>query len=198
MPIKWVRANAKRKSDARKRITDAVESLKKLQRSFTTVQLQEAAECSRRTLYKHSDLWRQDYEDLAEGFFAICTGEYNAVVGDVCSASDSSSEPLLAFEISCPSSTETLATQKESRSSDLNFDTDWQRKVQTHTASSPEQLDIPQLKAVLAVLLFLLARAPSEKDQCTLSLVIAKYQQVLAVRTVMLQPLQLLTERAPP
>jgi hypothetical protein len=31
-------------------------------------------------LYKHSDIWRQDYEDLAAGFFAICTDEYNAVV----------------------------------------------------------------------------------------------------------------------
>ncbi|HEY9870589.1 MAG TPA: hypothetical protein V6D08_15595 [Candidatus Obscuribacterales bacterium] len=69
----WARANANRKSDARRRITEAMINLKSMQRPFTTVELQKAAGCSRRTLYDHADIWRQDYEDLASGFFAICT-----------------------------------------------------------------------------------------------------------------------------
>jgi len=48
-----VRENANRQSDARKRITEGLACLKKLKRSFTTVELQEAAACSRETLYKH-------------------------------------------------------------------------------------------------------------------------------------------------
>lgn len=211
VPIKWVRGNAKRKSDARERITDAVESLKKLQRSFTTVQLQEAAECSRRTLYKHSDLWRQDYEDLAEGFFAICTGEYNAVVGGVCSASDPPSSSLdqdfspcpvveesLGSPISLPPVPENFAEQKKASSLHLHLGSDWHHKVQTHTSVSPDQLDTRQLKAVLAVLLFLLRLSPTEEDQLSLITILAKYQHELATRIVMLQPLQLLSERAPP
>jgi hypothetical protein len=83
-PISWVKENANRKSGARKRIQDALDGLTKLGRKFTTVELQKAAGCSRETLYNHTDIWRQDYEDLAAGFFAICTDEYNGVVGAAC------------------------------------------------------------------------------------------------------------------
>lgn len=86
-PISWIRENTNRKKDARQRIQDALDGLKKLQRAFTTVELQEAADCSRMTLYKHQDIWRAVYEDrkayrdLSAGFFAICTHEYNVAVG---------------------------------------------------------------------------------------------------------------------
>ena len=80
-PIAWMRENANRKKDARQRIALALADLKNLRRAFTTVELQQAAGCSRETLYRHADLWRQDYEDLADGFFAICTDEYNDVEG---------------------------------------------------------------------------------------------------------------------
>lgn len=80
-PIAWIRKNANRKADARKRIQKALEALQARGGSFTTVELHESADCSRETLYKHSDIWRQAYEDLAEGFFASCTDEYNGVVG---------------------------------------------------------------------------------------------------------------------
>jgi hypothetical protein len=51
-PISWIRENANRKSGARKRIQEALDGLKKFNRSFTTVELQEAAECARDTLYR--------------------------------------------------------------------------------------------------------------------------------------------------
>ena len=80
-PISWIRENANRKANARIRIQKALEALQSRGGSFTTVELHESADCSRKTLYKHSDIWRQAYEDLAEGFFASCTHEYNGVVG---------------------------------------------------------------------------------------------------------------------
>ena len=211
VPIAWVRANANRKIDARKRIAGALESLKKFQRSFTTVELQEAAGCSRRTLYDHADLWRQDYEDLAAGFFAICTGEYNAVEGAVSqenlppSTSPEENMPpgrlaakRIVFEISRKNERDRALKQKSVRSIHQELDSDWLRKVQKHTEVPADQLDTPQLKAVLAVLLFLLGLAPTEDDQCFLSSIIASYRQVLNARTFSFQPLQLLSERAPP
>ena len=92
-PLVRVRANEKREQGARQRIKNALDSLNKLNRAFTTVELHEAAGCSRRTLYAHQDIWRdiyesrKDYRDLACGFFANCTGEYNVVVGAAASNS---------------------------------------------------------------------------------------------------------------
>ncbi len=92
-PIAWIRENANRQLDAQTRIKTSLEKLKKRGGSFTTVELQQGAECSRATLYKHEDIWRQDYEDLAEGFFASCTHEYNGVVGG--GSSETTPLPLL-------------------------------------------------------------------------------------------------------
>lgn len=78
-PIAWKKENERRQSDARDRIKDALQALKIRQRPFSTVELQKAARCGRDTLYKHADIWQQDYEDLANGFFAACPDEYNAV-----------------------------------------------------------------------------------------------------------------------
>lgn len=79
VPIAWRLENAKRQSGARTRIATALATIKESQNSFTTVELQQAAGCSRQTLYKHSDIWRSDYYLLAEDFFATCTDEYNVV-----------------------------------------------------------------------------------------------------------------------
>lgn len=78
-PIAWIRENAKRKANARRRIEDALMVLQVRKRPFSTVELQKKAGCARDTLYKHADIWRQEYENLAEGFFAACPDEYNAV-----------------------------------------------------------------------------------------------------------------------
>ncbi|MBA4027046.1 MAG: hypothetical protein C0473_02275 [Cyanobacteria bacterium DS3.002] len=78
-PISWIRENAKRKANARRRIEDALMALQVHKRPFSTVELQKKAGCARDTLYKHADIWRQEYENLAEGFFTACPDEYNAV-----------------------------------------------------------------------------------------------------------------------
>src|SRR5262249_27771831 len=51
------------------------------------------------------DIWRKDYEDLADGFFAASTGEYNVVVG----AASSESKPA-AIILNAQSGTLTLQT----------------------------------------------------------------------------------------
>lgn len=81
VPISWVRENANRKADARKRISNALDGLKERQEKFTTEELRKEAKCSKETLYNHKDIWHKDYEDLAESLFAISTDEYNVVVG---------------------------------------------------------------------------------------------------------------------
>lgn len=99
-PIAWIRENANRKLDARKRIQAALEKLTEAKKSFTTIDLQKNAECSRTTLYKHEDIWRQAYEELAQGFFAACTHEYNGVEGG--GSSETTPQPLLAKKESPP------------------------------------------------------------------------------------------------
>ena len=86
VPQVWINANKKREQDARRRIQDALENLKKQQRAFTTIELRDLAGCSRETLYHHQDIWRalyedrKNYQDLAAGFWAGCTDEYNVAV----------------------------------------------------------------------------------------------------------------------
>jgi hypothetical protein len=176
-PISWIRENANRKSDARKRIADALAGLKKQRRSFTTVELQEAAACSRTTLYKHADLWRRDYEDLADGFFETCTHEYNAVEG---AASPESLPPStgqekitppgllaarrVAYELSMRSKRELRKAQIAVARSSEDAEKEWRVKVAALTKAGPSELDLPELKSVLFVLTNYLSLAPYEED----------------------------------
>jgi hypothetical protein len=177
-PISWIRENANRKTDARKRITAALDGIKKLRRSFTTVELQEAAGCSRETLYNHADIWRQDYEDLAEGFFAICTDEYNVVVGG---GSTQTSPPTpsdekitppgllaarrIAYEISMRTEREHQQKQRSAVESQEASEKNWLDGVTRLTENEPSTLSIQELKALLTVLIAYLAMAPNEESQ---------------------------------
>lgn len=177
-PISWIRENANRKTDARKRITDALDGLKKLQRSFTTVALQEAAGCSRRTLYSHADIWRKDYEDLAEGFFAICTDKYNVVVGAGLQETKPPATSLelamplerlaarrVAYEISTRAEREKRQAQKAAVSLQEASEKHWLDNVIRLTDKEPSSLSLPELKALLTVLSTYLAMAPNEESQ---------------------------------
>jgi hypothetical protein len=176
-PIAWIRENENRKRDARTRITAALDGLKKMKRSFTTVELQEAAGCSRRTLYDHGDIWRKDYEDLAEGFFAICTDEYNAVEG---AASPESLPPstaaakiappgLLAarrivFEITQRSDRDRKKKHKDAIRSLEASESEWRGKVNRLTEKPPSSLSVQVQKALLSVLFSYRSLAPTEED----------------------------------
>jgi len=173
-PIAWIRANANRKSDARRRIAEALQVFKG--RKFLTTELQEAANCSRQTLYKHQDLWRARYEDIAEDFFASCTGEYNVVVGGgsakTAPPSTSNSENMppgrlaarrIAYELSMREARQQKQAKKASVRSLEAAESDWLAKVNQVSSESAETPE--KLKAVLVVLLAYLAMAPNEEGQ---------------------------------
>jgi hypothetical protein len=176
-PISWIRENANRKSGARKRIQDALDGLKKFNRSFTTVELQEAAACARDTLYKHADIWRQDYEDLAAGFFAICPDEYNAVVEAACPESKPPSTSLekitppgllaarrVVYEISMRSRRDIQTKEKTARQSSEASEQQWRDEVTSLTKETPSELPVQRLKSLLVVLAHYLSLAPYEED----------------------------------
>lgn len=193
VPISWVRANANRQTDARKRISDALDGLKAEERSFTTEELRKAARCSRETLYNHKDIWRKDYDDLAEGFFAICTGEYNDVVGAGSTQTQPPATPLepdmppgrlaarrIAYEISMRSERDKRQAQKTAVSSLEASESTWQDEVTRLTENEPSSLSIPEIKVLLAVLAAYLSMAPNYECQSGLQAYISGLKEQLA------------------
>lgn len=184
-PISWVRENANRKIDARSRIRDALTTLRKRGRSFTTVDLQEAAKCSRRTLYVHADIWRSDYEDLAAGFFAICTDEYNVVEGAGGRETLPPPSPVekieppgllaarrIAYEISMRAQRERKEQERAVIQAQDASEIKWQAEVLSLIEKDPSELLLPELRALLAVSMALRARAPNEDGQTLVQKVI--------------------------
>ncbi len=194
-PISWIRENANRKGNARKRIQEALEGLLKLGRSFTTVELQKAAGCSRETLYNHGDIWRQDYEDLASGFFAACTDEYNAVVEAACpeskppaTVSEKVTPPgLLAarrivYEISMRSKRDMQTKQKSTRSFLDAAENEWRYKVAHLASGNPSELPPEKLKSLIVILSNYLSLAPYEEDATALLAYISSLKVKLSER----------------
>lgn len=207
VPITWVRGNAKRQTDARKRISSAFDRLTEDDRSFTTEELRKAAGCSRETLYKHEDIWRaeydrrrtivrNDYDDLAEDFFAICTGEYNDVVGAASSESKpptTSLEPdmppgrlaarRIAYEISMRSQKDKRKALKTSGAFQEASESTWQGEVTRLTENEPSTLSVPEIKVLLAILATYLAMAPNYESQQDLLVYISALRKQLNALT---------------
>ncbi|MBX9686283.1 MAG: hypothetical protein K2X27_06245 [Candidatus Obscuribacterales bacterium] len=198
-PIAWVRANANRKSNARKRIAEALEGLKKRGRSFTTVELQEAAGCARKTLYGHQDLWRAEYErllgyqDLADGFFATCLHEYNCVEGGGSqktsppSASSSPDMPpgrlaarRLVYEMTMRAERSKNRAVKEAVESREASEKAWREKVTRLSEMELSGQSIAQLKAFLTVLMAYLSISPDYDCQVFVQGLIAGVRKHIA------------------
>jgi hypothetical protein len=181
-PISWIRGNAKRKANARRRIEDALAALQIRKRPFSTVELQKAAGCGRQTLYKHADIWRQEYEDLADGFFASCTDKYNAVddslsdlEGLPCSPVLKEETPLglvaarqVVFELSLQGRKEVQNLEVIENELVTQSEQDWITKVVALTSESPQSLLVTDLKYRLFVLARLLSIAPYEENAVAL------------------------------
>lgn len=201
-PVSWIRANVNKKLDARKRITAGLEEMKKLQRRFSTVDLRNAAKCSQETLYKHKDIWQKDYDDLADGFFAACTDEYNVVVGG---GSRKTSPPTtsleqdmplgrlaarrIVYEISMRDDRTKKKAKKEAVRSLESSEKQWLGNVTRLTENDPCTLSIAELKSLLIVLVAYLAMAPNEESQNFIQERIAAIRKHLA--EALKQPLQL-------
>lgn len=195
-PTAWVRGNAKKKAGARKKIEDGLGQLKKLGRSFTTVELADVSGVSRSTLNLHDDIWRKDYEDLAAGFFAMCPDEYNAVEEAASPESkppSSSSEKIvppgllaarrIAYEISRRSQKDINRAREVAAKSSEDSDQQWRDKVAVLTKESPPTLSIKELKPLYVLLRGLLSLAPYEEDATALLPYVRQLRLELALRT---------------
>lgn len=203
-PVSWIRANANKKQDARSRISKAMEKLKAEDRSFTTEELRKLAGCGRETLYKHEELWRaeynlrkgiarNDYQDIAEGFFAICTDEYNDVEG---AASSQSKPPFtspiqnmppgrlaarrIVYELSMRSKKQEKQAQKSALKSQEGSEVTWLDEVTRLTENNPSGLSVPELKALLTVLALYLSRAPNYECQIYIQAHVQRIRSQLA------------------
>lgn len=194
-PVSWVKENARRKDNARRRIQDALAALQIRKRPFSTVDLQKAAGCGRDTLYKHSDIWRQQYEDLADGFFAACPDEYNAVEDSSLSEEGLPStpaflqEPLglvgarhIASDLSLQIRKE-IAAQKTRILDTLSAPVlKWRSQVARLTTDSPSNLSVHEIKYRLVALVQLLSVAPYEEDASALLPFIRQLRQEISMR----------------
>ncbi len=159
----------------------------------------------RDTLYKHEDIWRaeydrrkgiarNDYQDLAEGFFAICTDEYNDVVGAASSQSKPPSTSLnqnmppgrlaarrIAYELSMRSKREQKLALKTSMQALDDSEASWRDEVARLAENDPSGLSIPELKALLTVLILYLSKAPNYESQEYLQLHIQRIRSQLSV-----------------
>jgi hypothetical protein len=178
VPLQWVRANAKRKSDARKRIVQAVNELSADNKSFSLRQLRQAAKCSMDTIYKHKDLWQADYEDVASDFFAGDPGEYNAVEEAACpklqppSTTESKATPpgllaarRIAYEIGMRSNWRKKKSGKQTREQRQSNDEGWRARTDVAVLEAAEpDTPLEKLVAIANALTFYLLTAPSEED----------------------------------
>ncbi len=207
-PISWIRENVNRKSRARKRITEALAGIKKFHRAFTTVELQQAAACSRETLYKHADIWRKDYEDLADGFFAICTDEYNVVVGAGSSETEPPSTSLqlnmplerlaarqIASELAMRNQRGVKRARKAIQKALDASEKDWQDKVRALAKAAAVEPDFKKLKAFIVMLVSYLSTAPNEELQSELQVCLKSLKEKASNRALELVPEM---ERPPP
>jgi len=195
-PIAWIKENARRKANARRRIEEALATLQIRNLPFSTVELQKAAGCGRDTLYKHSDIWRRDYEDLAEGFFAACPDEYNAVedsnsVAEGLLCPVDSSEKLFSdflvnrsvvFEQSLFGWNEALVPQTLVLKAVLDLNQDWRFRVDQFTQENFFELSIQGLKEYLFVLVNLLSFSSCGEDVAALVSFVQQIRQELLAR----------------
>lgn len=212
VPIAWVRANAKRKTEARKRIVVALNELcAGAGKQFTLRQLRKQAKCSMDTIYKHKDLWQSEYEDLASGFFANDPGEYNAVVEAACPKEQPLTTTLpktappgllaarrIAYEISMRRNWQRKRITKTEQRKREQEELDWQTKVNAVVLESrlPEKT-VKDLRAIVSLLAFFLLTAPSEEDANWLHSYIGELKNEIDKRMAA-SKLSLVPGRAPP
>ncbi|MBX9691285.1 MAG: hypothetical protein K2Z81_02805 [Cyanobacteria bacterium] len=205
-PISWIRENENREADARERIQAALDELKKHQRAFTTVELQQSASCSRATLYRHQDIWRAAYEDrknyrdLAVGFFANCTDEYNGAERAGSPQTEPSSGPSqkienpgllaarrVADEISFRRQRDIAQKNKSETQQLASSEKQFQSELDLLTTVDRNLLTTEELKARIVVLLHLVSRSPCEEQQKCAQKLLAQYRNSLAERFVQLR-----------
>jgi hypothetical protein len=188
VPVSWVLENAKRKEDARRRIKQAVQELKQTGRTFTATDIQTKANCSWSTLYKHADLWKEDYlraadpsaayEQISGDIFAISTHEYNAVVGQAaqeslpCPQSGNSDMPAgllacqrIAYELEMRGKRKERKKAEEFNAECRQDDLSWRDSVVANMPSESACPGVSGLKSLLAFLIWMRGMAPDYESE---------------------------------
>jgi hypothetical protein len=94
VPISWVRKNANRASEAKKKIASAVEDFREAAMPFSMRDIELKCGVSQRTINKYPELWKTAQDQLRNPRLETALHEYNAVVG----ATSSESQPPLPIE----------------------------------------------------------------------------------------------------
>ncbi len=194
-PVSWIRENANRQKNARTRIQNALQDVSKGRRSFTTVELQQAAGCSRETLYKHADLWRKQYEDLAAGFFANCTDDHNVVVGAASSEKQSPAAGVsrnmppgrlaarrMAHELNYRIDRERRQRERQESKTARALQTKWKERILQAVPADLSALDNAKLHALLRLIQWLSAGAGDEDEHLWVGTILAQIKAAINSR----------------
>jgi hypothetical protein len=177
IPLSWARHNGKLKADAMSRIKSAIESFVAAASPFKITELENAAGCSRSTLYAHKALWHQIYMEL-KNLPQKSSDEYNAVVG--AAGLESSTPPTICVPDMPPGRlaarrvirelTERIEKDRQNGQKYIEsiFDRyahSWKAKVLSAMPPDVDGAEAHELKACAPILLSLLAGAPDEEHQ---------------------------------
>lgn len=195
-PVSWIRNNAKRSQDARKRIEAAVQQFKADGQTFSIRDLKAAAKCSEHTLYKHEDLWKVTQEKLQSDRFESVADKYNAVVGVGCPKTQPPSTVFvkdmppgrlaarrILFELNRRDERNRRNKQTVIESDKQSAAEVWRRKVADICSEEIAVVDDVRLKSLISVLASYLMHAPYEEDCVALQVHISRIRDELHRRT---------------
>ena len=189
VPIAWTRNSANLKAGSRGRIRQALDDLIAEGNPFSIRDLIARAKCHHKTLNKHHDLWKQDYDQFHVRLASVAC-EYNAVVG----VGSSETQPpatvlqkvtppgLLAarrviYELNMRDERAKRHVVKTKESERLDAGKEWRESITDRIPSDLTTAESKVLKVLVTFLTWRLAHSPSYEDQLWLAEILA------AVRT---------------
>lgn len=195
VPKAWARHNANQKADARRRIHNALKELVNLGTPFTVTALKQQSSCSWDTLYANQDIWRVIYNQQSVVCLAISPPEYNVVVGGGGSETPAPAQPCfevmppgrlaarqIVDELKMRAERDAKNRQREAKKLRVQLFDNWKGKVTTLTSQKPSELPVKHLKALVNVLGFYLAMAPTEDDAIELQRYIQSVQSSISAK----------------
>lgn len=177
VPVAWTRNSANLKAGSRGRIRKALDDLISEGNHFSIRDLIARAKCHHRTLTKHQDVWKQDYDQFHERLSSVAC-EYNAVVG----VGSSETQPpaaavqkitppgLLAarrviYELNMRSERAKREKAKEQQTSTSQAERDWRDSISSRLPSDFAVAETGVLKVLVTYITWRLAHSPSYEDQ---------------------------------
>jgi hypothetical protein len=205
VPASWAAHNRKLETEARKKITQAVETFVHSKLRFSQRDLWKASGCGMDTIRKHRDLWEQQQAQLSV-LLESDPGVINAVEGGSCPESPAPtdhSEKMppgrlaarqIAYELSMRARRDQNRALSAATASLEAAEKEWEDKSGELLEQLPGGLTIEQLKLTIALLTFYLQLASCEEDAVLLQLGIKRFRNEFQRRSGNL----MLVPRSPP